>query len=304
MVFHRINMIFILIFVSFFASIIPTEHSIGTSPLLYSVWDDIDISLLSVWCMVEIPYGKDMENGIITSLYENCPIDEMSEQYLRIKSISRIITSHTLLASYQIQMIEHICRKYMIPIHRVLAIFLSRPILSRLERKNYKQILSRDTHDKKSSWKKSIHIVQDGIVTPNIVESYTTDHPTIVILPDDFAMMPYQIYHEDRSDILFVPSDMTDTRRAQAWIDIANGKYNIIYWTRRIIYYNLEAYAHIVYIEDALGPDYWHYPIRMRYIDILQIFATTNTSISLTILTSMPILSTLSYFRDADIQNI
>ena len=41
--------------------------------------------------------------------------------------------------------------------------------------------------------------------------------------------MPYRAYYQDRLDVLFVSGDMTDVRRAQAWIDIANGKYPIIY---------------------------------------------------------------------------
>ncbi len=292
---------------SFFVSIIPSEHSIGTSPLLYSVGDDIDISQLSIWCVVEIPYGRDMEFGIVAEIHIDCPIDTASEAYMRVRSLSRIITSQILLSTYQISMIIDMSARYMIAIHRVLAIFLTRPILTRLEKKQYGQLYSPVPHIEKSSiqWvKRSIHIVQDGIVTPDIVESYTRDQPTIVILPDDFAMMPYQLYHQDREDILFIPSDMTDTRRAQAWIDISNAKYSIIYWTRRIIYYNLWAYTNIVYVEDALGPDYWHYPIRIRYIDILRIFAKNNTSTSLTILTSMPTLSVLTYFRDATLVNI
>jgi primosomal protein N' len=90
--------------------------------------------------IVEIPYGNKLENGIVAEIYTECPIDDTSEAYMRIKPMSRIITDKILLASYQINMIIAISARYMIPIHRVLAIFLTRPILSRLERKDYEQI--------------------------------------------------------------------------------------------------------------------------------------------------------------------
>ncbi len=73
-----------------------------------------------------------------------CPIDECSEAYTRMRSMGRIMTDKTILASYQIDMIIMIASRYMIPIHRVLAIFLTRPILSRLEKKNYEQIEEND----------------------------------------------------------------------------------------------------------------------------------------------------------------
>jgi hypothetical protein len=141
-------------------------------------------------------------------------------------------------------------------------------------------------------------------VTPAIVERYIGSWPTLIILPDEYAMIPYQQYHENQGDILFVSGDMTDIRRAQAWIDIANGKFSTVYGTRRIIYYNLAYYSHIIYIEDALGPDYWHYPIRIRYSDILDIFQMANIDKNITILTSVPTLTTLANLRHYPIANI
>ena len=287
---------------SFFASIIPFEHSIGVTPLLYSGWD-IAISELQIGQIVEIPYGNKVEHGIVAEIYTECPIDEMSEAYMRIKAMNRIVTDKIFLAPYQIDMITRISARFMIPIHRVLAILLTRPILTRLERKNYEQIENKETIVQKK-WHGHIHIVQDNIVTPALVDTYTQSWPTVVILPDDYAMMPYREYYGDRADVLFVSGDMTDIRRAQAWIDIANGKYSIIYWTRRIIYYNLEQYQNIVYVEDALGPDYWHYPIRISYSDILHIFATVNPDRDLTILTSVVTLATLTHLRHYPIHNI
>lgn len=275
----------------------------GTEPLLYA-WGDIWEDAVQVGSVVEIPYGKNMENGIVAWIYGESPIDIHSEAFWRIKSIERIITHKILLAPYQIDMICALSVKYMIPIHRVLAIFLTRPILSRLERKNYEQltdICPMQRNEKITQGK--IHIIQDGIVTPEIVENYI-EWPTVIILPDDFALIPYRKHYANSNDILFVTSDMTDTKKAQAWIDIANGVFSIIYWTRKILYYNLSKYRNIIYIEDALGPDYWHYPIRINYNDIFRIFVNINPSVYCTILTSIPTLATLVHFKHFEIKNI
>ncbi len=306
---QRHRLVFLIIFRTLYGrffmyfSIIPFTHSIGTEPLLYA-WGDIWEDTIQVGSLVEIPYGKNRENGIVAGIYQESPIDIQSESFLRIKTIERIITNTALLHPYQIDMICALSAKYMIPIHRVLAIFLTRPVLTRLEKKNYDQITDKNPilHDKNIIQGK-IHIIQNGIVTPDLVNTYI-NWLTVIILPDDFAMMPYRKFHNNNNDILFVTGDMTDTKRAQAWIDITNGVFSIIYWTRKILYYNLSKYKNIIYIEDALGPDYWHYPIRINYNDIFRIFVQMNPIIYCTILTSIPTLSTLVHFKKFEIKNI
>ena len=152
-----------------FASIIPFLHSIGSQPLLYSV-DDALTDQLDVGQIVEIPYGNNSENGIVTALYVDSPIDTESETFSRIKNIERIIATKKILAPYQIEMICSISERYMIPIHRVLAIFLTRPILSRLEKKNYQQIEENEVlpEIKKNG---TIQLFQDDIVRPEYLET-------------------------------------------------------------------------------------------------------------------------------------
>jgi primosomal protein N' len=255
--------------------------------------------------VVTIPYGSRIEHGLIAELHEVSPIDTESEAYARIKSVISVVTMKPLLAPYQITMILSLAQRYMLPIHRVLQIWLTRPVLSRLEKKQYSQI------DKTSDWPLTIDnwqfihtltLLKDGIVTPELVESMISDR-TVVILPDGYAMMPYRLRYADRDDILFVHEDMTDIRRAQAWIDISNGLFPIIYWTRRILLYNLERYDHIIYVEDTLGSDYWHYPIHIDYLDILRMLANARPPLRISIVTSTPRLTTLSLFRDFELSN-
>ncbi len=282
-------------------SIIPFLHSIGVQPLLYH-GGDISVEQLVIGSLVEIPYGSHLENGIVAGIYNESPIDRDSEAHRRIKTITRIITPKRVLSPSQIESIIILSMRYMIPIHRVLWMFLTRPILTRLEKKNYEQLqdapmLYWDV------WLGKLHITRNSIVTAGLVDTYI-DWPTVVILPDDFSMMPYRSHYHDRDDILFVSNGMTDVRRAQAWIDISSGVFSIIFWTRKILYYNLTKYNNIIYIEDSLGPDYWHYPVRIQYSSILHIFSRVNTGTHLTILTSVPTLSTLIHFRHFEIKNI
>jgi primosomal protein N' len=90
--------------------------------------------------VVTIPYGSRIEHGLIAELHEVSPIDTESEAYARIKSVISVVTMKPLLAPYQITMILSLAQRYMLPIHRVLQIWLTRPVLSRLEKKQYSQI--------------------------------------------------------------------------------------------------------------------------------------------------------------------
>jgi primosomal protein N' len=289
-----------------FFAVLPFSHSIGVEPLIYH-GGEIQESMVWIGSIVEIPYGKNLEFWIISDTYVDSPIDTQSEAFERIKTIHRIVTEKQLLDIYQIQLILKIAKKYMIPIHRILGIFLPRPVLSRLEKKNYEQLIvipeKPGVSQKQEAPNNGLHIVSDSIVTPDLVERYI-NWSTVIILPDDFAMIPYEKVFWDDKNILFLKNDMTDTKKAQAWIDIRNWVFPIIYWTRKIIYYNLARYSNILYIEDSLGPDYWHYPIKIQYNDILHIFMEKNNHQTIQVITSVPTLMTLNRFRAHTIHNI
>lgn len=117
--------------VTMYATIIPFGRSLGTKPLLYETRGEYLVS----GSIVTIPYGKDEDKGMVTALYQQDEID--ITVIPDIRTIVAVVTHQSLLATYQIRMIERISERYMIPIHRVLGIFLPRPVLKRLEKKNY-----------------------------------------------------------------------------------------------------------------------------------------------------------------------
>ncbi len=114
-----------------FLLVIPTSHSIGTTPLTYILPEEFRGSVV-VGCLVEIPVGRYVEYGIVTAI-----IDTVSDPEMLLKPIIRIITSKPVLAPYQISIILSIAARYLIPIHRVLGFFLIRPVLNRLEKKGF-----------------------------------------------------------------------------------------------------------------------------------------------------------------------
>lgn len=56
---------------------------------------------------------------------------------IEMKSIISIVSETPILSAYQVTMIRRIAMKYILPIHKVLQIFLSEPTLRRLEKYNF-----------------------------------------------------------------------------------------------------------------------------------------------------------------------
>ncbi|MBP9779152.1 hypothetical protein KBD33_00845 [Candidatus Gracilibacteria bacterium] len=278
-----------------YLSIIPFSHSIGTSPLTY-VGGDIFSDDIALGSIVLIPLGKGQELGLIVGISE-----ENTEMREDIKTILQVITKRTVIAPYQIDMILFLARRYMIPIHRVLGFFLTQPILKRLEKYGY-DILSETTQTSQHTIprKKELVFFSETTITSDILHPYLGEK-TIIICPDDFSLENYRKDFENEHTF-FYSTDLTDTRKAKAWIDIRNGKYTQIFGSRRLLYYNLAHYTSIIYLEDAFGKEYYHFPSRIHYLDVL--FSLERTEhMNVSILTSVPLLTTLSQSKHFNIIN-
>ena len=235
------------------------------------------------------------EYGIVVGRRESAP------EGMEIRDIVRVVTLVPLLAAYQIALILEISSKYLIPIHRVLGFFVSKWVLKRLEKKNFEQLNTQDSNTPTLQDCNHLTILKDSIITGDILKWFLTPG-TIVVCPDDFILYRLQRELTDM-DIFFLPSESTDTKKAQSWIDIRNQKYDRIVWNRKILYYNLSQYTNIIYLEDAFGREYFHYPIRIEYIDIFDMI-DRQSRFWLRILTSVPRLTTLTRFRHFRLQNL
>lgn len=116
----------------------------------------------------------------------------------------------------------------MIPIHRVLGFVLTRNILRRLEKKEFAQALEPvDQYTSEHTPIRDITLFMDTLITPEILSGYIQPY-TVIVCPDDMTVEYYRRSFPE-SEYFFFSSDMTDVRRAQAWIDIKNKKYKIIF---------------------------------------------------------------------------
>lgn len=276
-------------------SIIPLAHSMSPTPLTYQWGDIFSHELPPVWSLVEITVGKHQEYGIYVWIYDGTlPGGE-------IKHVERIVSKRTIIEPYQIEIIQSIAATYFLPIHRVLGFFLSRPLMKRLEKYGYDALLGVEmAHYPIGTHQRELTVAASGI-TPETIRKYTTAG-TIVICPDDFYLFSLAETISDEGTF-FLPAEATETQKVKAWIDTYQGKYPKIFWTRRILYYNLARYTKILYLEDAFQWEYMHYPTKIHYLDVLAQLGK-NTSMDIQILTTNPLLTTLQKFRDFELINL
>lgn len=268
------------------ADIIPCEASFGTEALTYAVGDSFH-SRIRVGQLTLIPYGKKQILGIVARIY---PAETSRSD---IRDIHDILSNAPVLAEYHIALIERIALKYLLPIHRVCSIFLPIPLIRRLQKQQFPLI----EHIPPSSHSPNeIILFRDSPVTANHLASQLMAW-VVIIVPDDIFLEQIRSQLEStHHSLLFLPNDITDTRRAQSWIDIAQKKYDSIIWTRRLLTYNLAGYREIWYVEDAFSTEYFHYPVRIQYTDMLAHIADSEC-FHIKILTSIPRLKTLSQFH-------
>lgn len=274
-----------------YIDVIPYDMSFSTEALTYFVGDSFDTDIL-IWQLVIIPFWKKDIYWIIADISLTPRVDNPEN----IKEIASIVTSYPLLDRYQLSVIQKISLKYFLPIHKVLAIFLSRPLIKRLEKRNF--LLEYIPYERSITTKKQYFCISLGSIidTETITTLFENVESNIVlVVPDDLFLE--QLKHNWKHvSTLFVGNEETDAMKSKKWIEVYEKKYQIIIWTRRILYYNLSWYDEIFYFEDAFSEEYYHHPIRISYTDILAYIADTNT-FSIEILSSAPKLKTLKDFH-------
>jgi primosomal protein N' len=276
-----------------FIEVIPQSHSISTRPLTYSVGDVLCWNIF-IGSLIRIPLGKQEILGIVAH------IDTSHPGVSEVREVIDCVSIRPILAPYQIKLIEKIAQKYMLPIHRVLQWFFPRPIELRLEKRGFDLLPCPDEYPDKIEWDiGKLLLLRDRIIDHIVIGKYL-QNMQVIIAPDDFLLYSLEPYFSD-DQTLFLTSDFSDTKRAKAWIDIANGKFVRIFWTRKILYYNLQAYSQILYLEDAFSREYFHFPTRIQYLDILS-FLDQAHQFHIHILSSSPFLKTLSMFRHYSIE--
>lgn len=281
-----------------YISVIPTTKSQGRIPYTYFVSKTWEAQIV-VWWVVEIPFGKDIIIGVIVSI-EGLP--PWSIDVEDIRPIHAVLSSTSLLDASLLKIVSFLAERYFLPIHKSLALFLPAPLLHRLEKRNYILITPPNHLPEKKSSSVSIHHFINHIFSPNDLSAYL-ESGTVIIFPDDIMLFTFLESRKKEKNILIIPTEATSAKRVQAWIDIYEWKYEIIVWTRRLLYYNLTAYKNIIYVEDAFGALNFQYPITIRSLDVLTSLWLSHKH-SLTIISSSPTLELFAKFPLAEIISI
>ncbi len=312
---------------------IPTSHTIDTEPLIYFCPENFE-SQIGLGSLVEIPVRTSMTYAVISDIDVEIPVGlEITD----IRSIVRVVCTTPLLGEDTLRVIPEIAELSLVPIHKVLSLFLPKSTLTALEKKNFEVLDSlpvswdaglqvgelevksekRKLENSKlktqnSKLERSIEFFHSTRVTPAVIETYITPD-TLVILPDDILLRSCEQYFTSQSSLreehshgkqaLFTYGDTTITRKIRSWVDVRNHKFSICFWTRRLLYYNLSKYRQILYIEDGFAREYFQHPLRYKHIDILRALSK-HSSLDIRILTSIPALETLSKLRNFSIHNI
>ena len=269
-------------------SVIPLAHSYGTEPLTYLCGADFR-KQIQIGSLVEIPLGKKLEYGIVASI-ESDHTDDIPDT---VKSLSLVICSRPLLAPYQIEAISSLSEYLFEPIHKIALLFLPKSLLRFFEKHSFSWLEDFPPTKKKKLSDRDIYFIRSGRVSASIIEKYIEKKRTAIIFPDMFLTSHFLRYTTLPSASLFLLEEsLTPRTRIQRWKDIEGWKYPIVVGTRKLLWYNLRSYEKILYIEDAFSDTYFHFPLRIRYLDILRHFWHFWPSV--TILSSVPSIYALT----------
>lgn len=281
-----------------YIEIIPYEKSFNNETLTYFVGASFR-DKIKIWQLVKIPYWKEEIHWIVANLN----LDFVNSENIEIKNISEIISEIPILSEYQINLIIKISKKYLLAIHRVLGIFLPTPIIKRLYKKWFGIL-------EKNFWQKNLEknsvenweffLTKNEIITEKFIfeKSKNISKKIIICLPDDIFLHRFKNFFQKNSNkkIGFFSNEMTDIKKSDFWISAFNWEFDIIIWTRKIIFYNLEKYDEFWYLEDSFGANFYHYPIEIAYNDILA-FLFDEEKFFIKIFSSIPKIKTLSQFH-------
>lgn len=126
-------------------------------------------------------------------------------------------------------MILRISLKYAITLHKSLGIFLSEPALRRLQKYDF-PLNAMPEKIAQNSYE--LYISKNEIISPEKIVPFLKKS-LVIIVPDDIVLSRFERFFAENStpyndDICFFYNDVTDTKRAKAFIDVYNKKSEII----------------------------------------------------------------------------
>lgn len=270
--------------------VIPLDISFDNNEgLSYFVQDSLK-DMINIWGIVEFPIKNKLFSGVITSIW-----DETYEN--EIKSISNVICSFPLISKYQINMIFALSKRYFLPLHKVLNLFLPKYIYNMLEKKSFEDVSDIEIfpEDLTRSWSINVfHLINEDLYS---YLSKTLTNDTVYIMSDDFAIDAFMNnYIKDKGKIIAFKNSFTYTKKYKTFISILKKEKNILIWTRKILQYNLARFKRICFTEDFLVNNIYNQSEKYKCLDLLKLMAK-NHNFNIDIVTDIPSIELINMIK-------
>lgn len=200
------------------AQILPLDASHDSEGLTYFVPETLRTSIVAGQ-LVDIPFREEIMHGVVASVLE-WP-GEIPEE---IRSIASIVFPTPVLSLAQIQTILETAKSSAIHIHKVVALFLTKPVLHRILK--YGVHAPEFTLEHPPVSKPKLHFVRDGAKLAEYCAQFESKR-TVFIVPSDWYVSRIQTVIAGENIGIF-SNDLTETKRAQLWLDIRSGKYETL----------------------------------------------------------------------------
>ncbi len=260
----------------------PFSKTFDTLGLLYFVPDFLE-SQIWLWMIVEAPIWKKTENTVVLEVVENLEKftkkHEISIAEEKIRSITWVVTQTQFLSDKNIKISQFVSEHYFTQIHNAINLFFPAIVrkkilwvdekfftklsnlevgentknneiktnsLSELQKKVLKQIQNNFSSNDNinllywitGSWKTEIYI---KLIKKNLEKN----KQSLLLIPE--IILNNQIWEKIIEtfweEVAIINSSITDTKKAQYFLDILSWKSKVIIWTRSALFYpykNLE----------------------------------------------------------------
>lgn len=257
-----------------FIKAIPLDISFSEEALTYYIKED-QKKYINIWSVVSIPIKNKISHWIVSGIFKTSDIWTQE-----IKSIVEVLCSFSLLNKYQIEIIFDLSAKYFLPIHKVLNLFLPKFILNRLEKNSFQDILNinNETYLQKTKNKPVfLHNISIKSIEEVLKENIGNLEDTVIIFPDDFSIDSFLAKNKDfEQGATIYKNSYTYSKKYKTFLDILSKKNNILFWTRKVLQYNLGAYKKLVYIEDSMVKYNYNQFEKYSNLDVLKSMINQN----------------------------
>lgn len=257
-----------------FIKAIPLDISFSEEALTYYIKDD-QKKYINIWSVVSIPIKNKISYWIVSGIFKTS--DFWTQE---IKSIIEVLCSFPLLNKYQIDTIFDLSAKYFLPIHKVLNLFLPKFILNRLEKNSFQDILNINNEILPQKTKNKpvfLHNISIKSIEETLKENIGDLNDTVIIFPDDFSIESFLNNNQWLGqEAIIYKNSFTYSKKYKTFLDILSKKKNILFWTRKVLQYNLGAFRKLVYIEDSMVKYNYNQFEKYSNLDILKSLIKQN----------------------------